>query len=484
MTRRSPRSLLLTLMLVATGCGPTWTVGTDDRVADRGIGGTGIAVTDRGIGGTGIVGTVTAFGSVWVNGLRVDLPPTTPVRIEGRPASSTDIRVGHTVAMTAAAGGPTGLTARTLEVRFAVAGPVERIDTGTPTGEGPAGGVVMGQRIDAADAEGRTALGPGRWVAVSGLRRPDGAIDASRVEAWDPAEGWVLRGRLDAVTPTTLTVAGLTLARGPTLAGALPAVGSLVRVAGSAASGGSALAVAPDPFNPFGTTVNTLSVEAYVDETGQTATPDGPRIERPAGNSVPARVVIDSVVTSGGDIGRSRAFGAPRMGNRSVPGADPASRAAGLARGGMRSDGPPGMDAPGFGAPGPGAGWGGPSDADGRDGTAPEGDVAGGKAAGAARSASPPSADSSPAVSPSTAAPSDRSGGAFGGPGKGPNAGPNAGPGNGVGGGFGRGGVHGGHPGGLGRGPGRGAGGGPGAGPGGGFGRGAGGGPGNSGRGG
>lgn len=462
MTRRSARSLLFTLMLVATGCAPTWNAGPDDKAADRGIGGTGIAITDRGIGGTGIVGTVTAFGSVWVNGLRVDLPPTTPVRIEGRPAAPADIRIGHTVAMTADAGGPTGLTARTLDVRFAVAGPVERVDAGTSAEDAPAGGVVMGQRIDAADAEGRKAFSPGRWVAVSGLRRPDGVIDASRVEAWDPAAGWVLRGRLDAVTPTTLTVAGLTLARGHTLDGVLPAVGNLVRVAGSAASGGSALALAPDPFNPFGTTVNTLSVETYVDEIGQTATPDGPRIERSAGTTAPARMVIDSVVTSGGDIGRSRAFGAPRMGNRSVPGADAAARAAGLAREGMRSDGPPGMDAPGmeapnesmrtprgFGIPGPGAGWGAPPDGDGRDGTAPQGDAADGTP-GPGRAASAPSA----------ASPSDRSGRAFGGPANGPRTGPGIGAG-----GFGRGGgFHGGHPGRSGRGPG----GGPGAGPGGG----------------
>ena len=47
-TRRSARSLLFTLMLVATGCAPTWNAGPDDKAADRGIGGTGIAITDRG----------------------------------------------------------------------------------------------------------------------------------------------------------------------------------------------------------------------------------------------------------------------------------------------------------------------------------------------------------------------------------------------------------------------------------------------------
>lgn len=376
MTRKPlARTLLLTLLLAA-GCGPTPYPGRDDGLADRGIGGTGVSVADRGIGGTGIVGTVTAFGSVWVNGLRVDLPPTTAVRIEGRPAQPGDVRIGQTVAMTAAPGGPTGLTAQTLAVRFAVAGPVDRTTAG--------GALVLGQRIDLAEAEGTTALTPGRWVAVSGLRRPDGVIDASRVDPWDPARGWVLRGRLDAVTPKTLTVAGLTLSRGRGLDGALPEVGGMVRVTGAAAGKPgifAALTVEPDPFNPFGTTVGALSVETYVDGSGQTVAPGGPRIDRANGIAAPARVVIDSVVTSGGGIGGGRAFGAPHLGGRSLPGADPAARAAGLAGAGMRPEGmrsdgmqgpdgpvdgmrtPPGLGAPPspYGGPaGPGGAFGGP----------------------------------------------------------------------------------------------------------------------------
>lgn len=297
MIRKLPslaRTLLLSLMLAAAGCGPT--PNRDGGVADRGIGGTGVSVSDRGIGGTGIsgtgiVGTVTAFGSIWVNGLRVDLPSTTQLRIEGHPAQPADVRIGQTVAMTAVPGGPTGLSAQRLEVRFAVAGPVERTTAGST--------LVLGQRIDLADAEGTTALTPGRWVAISGLRRPDGVIDASRVDPWEPARGWILRGRLDSVTPKTLTVAGLTLSRGRSLTGTLPAVGSTVRVAGKP-DPNAALAVEADPFNPFGSTVSALSIETYVDASGQTTSPGGPRIGRPDGEAAPARVVIDSVVTTGG----------------------------------------------------------------------------------------------------------------------------------------------------------------------------------------
>ncbi|MFP5515112.1 MAG: DUF5666 domain-containing protein [Alphaproteobacteria bacterium] len=432
------RNLLLTLMLVVAGCGPLRDGSSrDGGVADRGIGGTGISLADRGIGGTGIVGTVTAFGSVWVNGLRVDLPPTTAVRIEGQSAEPGEVRLGHTVAMTASPGGPTGLTARTLEVRYAVAGPVERAESSS--------GLVMGQRIDLADAEGTTALTPGRWVAVSGLRRPDGVVDASRVDPWNPARGWVLRGRLDAVTPTTLTVAGVTLRRGLNVAA--PPVGSLVRVAGmraaAGASGDSALAVEPDPFNPFGTAVGALSVETYVDPSGQTAIPGGPRLDMADRSAAaPVRVVIDSVVTSGGGLGSSRAFGAQRLGGRSLSGADPAARAAGLARDGQRPDsqrpdgqhpdGPPGPGGPGMdGAPPEGTES--PNDAM----RAHPGYAAPGAAPGPGRSAAGEDARPGPARAaspPSPGAPSPADG-TFGGPHRGPAGTPGRGFGRGSGGG-------------------------------------------------
>lgn len=432
------RTLVLMLTLAAGGCGPTPSPGRDGGLADRGIGGTGVSVTDRGIGGTGItstgiVGTVTAFGSVWVNGLRVDLPATTQVRIEGRPAQPSDVRIGQTVAMTAAPGGPTGLTAQTLEVRFAVAGPVERTMS-----DGAHSAVVLGQRIDLAEAEGTTALTPGRWVAVSGLRRPDGVIDASRVDPWEPARGWILRGRLESVTPKTLTVAGLTLSRGRSLTDALPAVGSVVRIAGKP-DPAAALAVEPDPFNPFGSTVSTLSIETYVDSSGQTTSPGGPRIGGADGRTAPARVVIDSLVTSGGGIDRSRSFGAPRLGGRSLDGADPAARAAGLARAGMRPDGPQGPDAPGIEGPeGPvdgmraRPGWGAPPGPYGgtaagqRPAAGPNSRPDGTSTSGAARAANTPSsASAAPESSPAPTGGGFGSGfgsgfgGAFGGPGRG-----------------------------------------------------------------
>jgi len=359
--------LVLSLVLLIAACGGgVFAPGQ----ADRGIGGTGIGVADRGIGGTGIVGTVTAFGSVWVNGLRVELPTGAQVRIEGQPATVDDVRIGQVIAVTAATGGPTGLSARLLDVRYAVAGPVERIAGDTAT--------ILGQTIETESALGRDALAPGAWVAVSGLRRPDGAIAAGRIDPWSSARGWLLRGRLDLVTPEMIRVSGLAVSRarltGADVEAVLASDGRNVRIAGRVL--GQALSVTADPINPFGATVGALSVETYTDASGTVA--DGLLADPTSlGPFAPSsRIVIDSVLNrgGGGGGGEARAFGAPGLGGREAPDGDPSARAAGLGRG--RDAGPPGAGDPGFGpgmsgAARVGAGFG---NQEAPDGTSPDGD--------------------------------------------------------------------------------------------------------------
>ena len=163
-------------------------------VADRGIGGTGIdnnaiQTADRGIGGTGIVGVVTGFSSVCVAGLEVGYDSTTPVNIAGSPASVEELRAGQVVAIDATQNS-TGLRATTIRVRHEVTGPVQSVS---------ADGVltVAGQRVILDPAvRGVTALKRGDWVAVSGIRRPEGAIVATRVDYATPGVVTV-HGRLD-----------------------------------------------------------------------------------------------------------------------------------------------------------------------------------------------------------------------------------------------------------------------------------------------
>src|ERR1700722_13700231 len=158
--------------------------------SDRGIGGTGApasgpAISDRGIGGTGIVGTITGFGSVFVNGLEVAYTPTTPLTVDGMPDPDATLRVGQLA--TIVASDDHGLNAVSIDVRHEVSGPVTSVSAGAGTGDSTL--VVAGQRV-AIDSgtEGPQGSGglqtvrPGDWVAVSGLRGPDGVITASRID--------------------------------------------------------------------------------------------------------------------------------------------------------------------------------------------------------------------------------------------------------------------------------------------------------------
>ena len=58
---------------------------------------TGGSDGDRGIGGTGVIGTIKKFGSIYVNDLRISYPESAEVRIDGRPASLRDLKLGQVV---------------------------------------------------------------------------------------------------------------------------------------------------------------------------------------------------------------------------------------------------------------------------------------------------------------------------------------------------------------------------------------------------
>ena len=156
-------------------------VGPDGRRPDVGPaaphhGSIGGSLTDRGIGGTGIVGTITGFASVCVDRVEVGFDESAPVLVDGVARSADALRAGQ-VAVIAAEATPSGLRARSVAVRHEVVGPVDAT--------GPDGLTVAGQRV-------RSDLplpGLGSWVAVSGLRDPEGTIHASRI---DPAPAGIV----------------------------------------------------------------------------------------------------------------------------------------------------------------------------------------------------------------------------------------------------------------------------------------------------
>ena len=148
---------------------------------DGGIGGTGIAASAD----TGIIGTVTGFGSICVGGVEIHYGAETPVQIDGLRATAEQLAVGQIVEVRAAGTGAE-VSAREISVRHVVSGPVTLVEPGRNVIE------VMGQPVElsgvtrggGSDTEQPAVAAAFRlntFVAVSGFRRADGAIVASRV---------------------------------------------------------------------------------------------------------------------------------------------------------------------------------------------------------------------------------------------------------------------------------------------------------------
>jgi hypothetical protein len=157
---------------------------------EGGIGGTGIddqagLDTEGGIGGTGveadtaIIGTVTGFASICVGGTEIHYDAGTPVRLDGAAATAGELAVGQVVRVVAAGEGER-VSALSIDVEHVVAGPITTVDAAAQRVE------VMGQPVLLAEAVGEAGE-VGQWMRVSGLRRADDVIVASRVEVADEA---------------------------------------------------------------------------------------------------------------------------------------------------------------------------------------------------------------------------------------------------------------------------------------------------------
>ena len=169
-----------------------------------GIGGTGaIAETDgSGIGGTGIVGTITAFGSIWVNGLEVFYPDDQTVTMFDSKRPTVDLRIGQVVAVEAdTVNGQ--LVARDISVNHELAGPVQHINhaSGEMT--------VLGQQVKIPDGKGiGQSLDVGDWVAVSGMRNQEGHVEASRLDYPPKGVGPFIRGSVERMDADGIVING------------------------------------------------------------------------------------------------------------------------------------------------------------------------------------------------------------------------------------------------------------------------------------
>lgn len=128
---------------------------------------------DYGLGGTGIVGSVTGFGSIFVNGVEVEISDQTRLSVDGRQVDDYSYAIGETVEILAA-NNASHTTALQLNVRHEIIGPVSSWDDKTNSMQ------ILGQRIQVPENSGPWSID--QMVKVSGFRDELGAIYARHVE--------------------------------------------------------------------------------------------------------------------------------------------------------------------------------------------------------------------------------------------------------------------------------------------------------------
>ncbi len=259
-----------TLCVASNGEGIGGSGRSSSTGSGQGIGGSGRATRGggEGIGGSGIVGTITGFGSICVNGLEIDVDEAR-VDLDGRVAAAADLALGQVVAVEALER-DAGLSAERVSVSTAVAGPLSRV-------EAPEGRLeLLGQRIlvaspvalwDASERRSLTLaeLRNGDFVRVSGLRRSDGIVVASRIERSRP-DVPRLSGPVELRDDGSVQIGSLRV--DPGAARDSLVAGRIVTVAGSLVNGALIPALLRvEPEIPFDGRLRRLSLEGFVQAT-------------------------------------------------------------------------------------------------------------------------------------------------------------------------------------------------------------------------
>lgn len=229
-----------------------------------GIDGTG----GGGIDGTGVAyGTITAFGSVWVNGVRYNTDNAS-FRLDDSSVTQSALRVGMVVRID---GSVSNATATTVTVDDAVKGRVESVLDASRL-------VVMGQTVLIDNNTVRdNGVVPvvGDYLEVHGLPTSDGVITAGYIERKTtlPTPPFAVKGlvRSHDTTARTFVVGTLTVSYGGATTNDMPAgswTNLLVDVKGTACAGnpvcGTLTASRVEPAGARATAATQAEVEGFV----------------------------------------------------------------------------------------------------------------------------------------------------------------------------------------------------------------------------
>lgn len=179
--------------------------------ACAGGGETGTGLTNGSGGNDVSVGTITAFGSVWVNGVEFETTSSV-VKLEGANSLTNALKLGMVVTVKGKINvdGVSGIADQIL---------VEEVIKGQVTAKGTSSFTVLGQEVFVNETtlfeDGLTlgSLDVGNYVEVSGIVKSAGAITATRVERKTSLSAYKLKGVASSTDPIakTFTIGTLTV---------------------------------------------------------------------------------------------------------------------------------------------------------------------------------------------------------------------------------------------------------------------------------
>jgi hypothetical protein len=226
---------------VLAACGGGGSSGTSATPAAPGTTPTGATTTS-------VVanGPITAFGSVFVNGVRFDTSGA-QIEIEGRAGTQAELKVGHVIELKGSRSNSDGTgtgtgTATRIVRRSAVRGPIAAIDATTKRI------TVLGQTVlvtastsfdDSISPADLTGLKVDDVIEVHGLPNASAQIEATRIEKAAAGAVWKVVAKVTTVDTANkkLTINGLTVnystATLSDFASGAPAAGDLVEVKGT-----------------------------------------------------------------------------------------------------------------------------------------------------------------------------------------------------------------------------------------------------------
>ena len=163
----------LSLLVSCQSTSPNTVIASNSSL--DGFGGTGNSINgEDGFGGTGIVGTITAFGSIWVNGVEVEYEQATPIKSR-LTQNKVKLKLGQQVSLETKPNNNVTIAER-ITVYYPLAGKITSISNNKITLNNEMVYINSNTLFDE-----NLTLKKGNYIAVNALPNAKGGWDATRI---------------------------------------------------------------------------------------------------------------------------------------------------------------------------------------------------------------------------------------------------------------------------------------------------------------